>query len=52
MPSEFFDQGNIYPSVIYEPHGVCVGILPFNWLPAHAQGKLAAGNTMVLKPGE
>nr|UBX54552.1 aldehyde dehydrogenase [Aspergillus sp.] len=56
LPSEFFDQGNIYSSVIYEPHGVCVGILPFNWPPVHAGGKLApclaAGNTMVLKPGE
>ncbi|KAG2418080.1 hypothetical protein HFD88_001180 [Aspergillus terreus] len=45
-------DGNIYSSVIYEPHGVCVGILPFNWPPAHARGKLAAGNTMVRKPGE
>ncbi|CAI7602321.1 unnamed protein product, partial [Penicillium pancosmium] len=56
IPSEFFDQGNIYSSVIYEPHGVCVGILPFNWPPVHVGGKLApclaAGNTMVLKPGE
>ncbi|KGO36757.1 Aldehyde dehydrogenase, N-terminal [Penicillium expansum] len=56
LPSEFFDQGNIYSSVIYEPHGVCVGILPYNWPPVHAGGKLApclaAGNTMVLKPGE
>lgn len=56
LPSEFFDQGSIYSSVIYEPHGVCVGILPFNWPPVHAGGKLApclaAGNTMVLKPGE
>ncbi|KAL5355207.1 aldehyde dehydrogenase domain-containing protein [Aspergillus floccosus] len=56
LPSEFFDQGNIYSSVIYEAHGVCVGILPFNWPPVHAGGKLApclaAGNTMVLKPGE
>ncbi|KAL4982294.1 Aldehyde/histidinol dehydrogenase [Aspergillus falconensis] len=56
LPSEFFDQGNICYSVIYGPHGVCVGILPFNWPPVHAGGKLApclaVGNTMVLKPGE
>lgn len=33
-----------------------MGILPYNWPPVHARGKLApclaAGNTMVLKPGE
>ncbi|KAJ0115248.1 NAD/NADP-dependent betaine aldehyde dehydrogenase [Diaporthe amygdali] len=56
LPSEFFDQGNVYSAVIYEPHGVCVGILPFNWPPVHVGGKLApclaAGNTMILKPGE
>lgn len=56
LPSEFFDQGNIYSSIVYEPYGVCVGILPFNWPPVHAGGKLApclaAGNTMILKPGE
>lgn len=56
LPSESFDQGNIYSNVIYEPHGVCVGIVPFNWPPVHAGGKLApcvaAGNTMVLKPSE
>ncbi|KUI71340.1 NAD/NADP-dependent betaine aldehyde dehydrogenase [Cytospora mali] len=56
LPSEFFDQGNVYSAVIYEPHGVCVGILPFNWPPIHVGGKLApclaAGNTMILKPGE
>lgn len=56
LPSEFFDQGNIYSAVIYEPHGVCAAILPFNWPPVHVAGKvapcLAAGNTMVLKPGE
>ncbi|KAJ6443694.1 NAD/NADP-dependent betaine aldehyde dehydrogenase [Purpureocillium lavendulum] len=56
LPSEFFDQGNIYSAIVYEPHGVCVGILPFNWPPIHVGGKLApclaAGNTMILKPGE
>jgi acyl-CoA reductase-like NAD-dependent aldehyde dehydrogenase len=56
LPSEFFDQGPIYATVIYEPFGVCAGILPFNWPPIHTGGKLApalaAGNTMILKPGE
>jgi len=56
LPSEFYDQGSIYASVIYEPHGVVVGILPFNWPPIHVGGKLgpalAAGNTVILKPAE
>ena len=56
LPSEFYDQGSVYATVIYEPYGVCAGILPFNWPPVHAGAKLApglaAGNTMVLKPGE
>ena len=56
MPSECFDGGSVMSNVIYEPHGVCVGILPFNWPPVHTGGKLApalaAGNTMLLKPGE
>ena len=46
----------MYCTVFYEPHGVCCGILPFNWPPIHTGGKLApalaAGNTMILKPGE
>lgn len=56
LPSEFYDQGSIYASVLYEPHGVVVAILPFNWPPIHFGGKvapaLAAGNTVILKPGE
>ncbi|MCJ1291613.1 Aldehyde dehydrogenase mpl4 [Xylographa carneopallida] len=56
MPSEFFDQGSLYSATVYEPHGVVAGILPFNWPPVHAGGKLApalaAGNCMILKPGE
>lgn len=56
LPSEFFDQGNVYSTIIYEPLGVCAGIIPFNWPPIHVGGKLApclaAGNTMILKPGE
>jgi acyl-CoA reductase-like NAD-dependent aldehyde dehydrogenase len=56
LPSEFYDQGSVYATVVYEPFGVCAGILPFNWPPVHTGGKLApslaAGNTMILKPGE
>ena len=56
LPGEFYDRGAIYATVIYEPHGVCAGILPFNWPPIHTAGKLApclaAGNTIILKPGE
>lgn len=56
LPSEFYDRGSMYSTVLYEPYGVCVGILPFNWPPIHTGGKLApclaAGNTMILKPGD
>lgn len=56
LPSEMYDQGFIYASVIHEPYGVVAGILPFNWPPIHVGGKsapaLAAGNTVVIKPGE
>lgn len=56
LPSQFYDRGATYCTVFYEPYGVCAGILPFNWPPIHTGGKLApalaAGNTMILKPGE
>jgi acyl-CoA reductase-like NAD-dependent aldehyde dehydrogenase len=56
LPSEFYVQGNVHATVVYEPFRVCAGILPVNWPPLHAGGKLvpslAAGNTMILKPGE
>lgn len=56
LPSELYDQGSIYSSIVHEPYGVVVGILPFNWPPIHCGGKsapaLAAGNTIILKPGE
>ena len=56
LPSEFYDRGAMYATVFYEPYGVTCGILPFNWPPIHTGGKLApalaAGNTMILKPGE
>jgi acyl-CoA reductase-like NAD-dependent aldehyde dehydrogenase len=56
IPGEFHDAGSIYSSVVIEPFGVVGGIIPFNWPPIHTGGKaapaLAAGNTVVLKPGE
>ncbi|KAI0383237.1 dehydrogenase [Hypomontagnella monticulosa] len=56
LPSQFYDRGSLYTTVVQEPYGVCVGILPFNWPPIFTGGKpapaLAAGNTFILKPGE
>ena len=56
LPGEFYDTGSIYTSTVYEPLGVVGGIIPFNWPPIHTGGKvapaLAAGNTVVIKPGE
>lgn len=56
LPSEFYQRGPINATVIHEPFGVCAGILPFNWPPIHFGGKtapaLAAGNVMIIKPGE
>ncbi|GAA5233206.1 aldehyde dehydrogenase [Verticiella sediminum] len=53
---EFVDYGNLYTATVREPFGVVAAILPFNWPPIHAGAKiapaLAAGNTVVLKPGE
>jgi acyl-CoA reductase-like NAD-dependent aldehyde dehydrogenase len=52
----FSDQGSVYVSTVREPYGVVAGIIPFNWPPIHVGGKvapaLAAGNSIVLKPGE
>ena len=31
LPSQFYDRGAMYCTVIQEPFGVCCGILPFNW---------------------
>jgi acyl-CoA reductase-like NAD-dependent aldehyde dehydrogenase len=55
VPSEFFDMGPVYSSVVLEPFGVVGAIIPFNWPPIHTGGKVAAalavGNTVVVKPG-
>jgi acyl-CoA reductase-like NAD-dependent aldehyde dehydrogenase len=56
LHGEILDQGPIEARVIYEPYGVVAAILPFNWPPIHFTKKcapaLAAGNTVVVKPGE
>jgi acyl-CoA reductase-like NAD-dependent aldehyde dehydrogenase len=56
LHGEIVDQGPIETSVYYEPSGVVAAILPFNWPPIHFTKKcapaLAAGNTVVVKPGE
>ena len=53
---DILDQGPIEARVHYEPYGVVAAILPFNWPPIHFTKKaapaLAAGNTVVIKPGE
>jgi acyl-CoA reductase-like NAD-dependent aldehyde dehydrogenase len=56
LHGEILDQGPIEARVVYEPYGVVAAILPFNWPPIHFTKKcapaLAAGNTVVIKPGE
>ena len=39
LPSEVYDRGPFLVTVVREPHGVCAGILPFNWPPIHTSGK-------------
>lgn len=56
LHGEILHQGVIEARVVYEPYGVVAAILPFNWPPMHFSKKcapaLAAGNTVVIKPGE
>jgi len=56
LHGEILDQGPIEARIVYEPYGVVAAILPFNWPPLHFAKKcapaLAAGNTVVIKPGE
>ena len=56
LHGEILNQGPIEARVVYEPYGVVAAILPFNWPPIHFSKKsapaLAAGNTVVIKPGE
>ena len=56
LHGEILDQGAIEARVLFEPYGVVAAILPFNWPPIHFAKKaapaLAAGNTVIVKPGE
>jgi acyl-CoA reductase-like NAD-dependent aldehyde dehydrogenase len=56
LHGEILDQGPIEARILREPYGVVAAILPFNWPPIHFAKKsapaLAAGNTVVIKPGE
>lgn len=56
LPSAARDQGHCIDLTMLVPFGVVGAIIPFNWPPIHAAGKiapaLAVGNTVVLKPGE
>ncbi|UOZ03470.1 aldehyde dehydrogenase [Amycolatopsis sp. WQ 127309] len=56
LHGDLLDQGPIEARVSYEPYGVVAAILPFNWPPIHFTKKsapaLAAGNTVVVKPGD
>ena len=56
LHGEVIDSGPIEARIKYEPYGVVAAILPFNWPPLHFAKKtapaLAAGNTVVIKPGE
>ena len=56
LHGEILDQGPIEARIVLEPYGVVAAILPFNWPPIHFSKKcapaVAAGNTVVIKPGE
>ena len=56
LSSDHVDLGFVTSSTVREPFGVVAGIIPFNWPPIHTGAKvapaLAAGNTIVLKPGD
>ncbi|MDL9978780.1 aldehyde dehydrogenase family protein [Microbacterium sp. ASV49] len=56
LHGELLDQGPIEARIIPEAYGVVAAILPFNWPPIHFAKKsapaLAAGNAVVIKPGE
>ncbi len=56
LPSDLYELGEINAQIYHEPFGVVAGIVPFNWPPLHTGAKiapaLAAGNTVIIKPGE
>ena len=56
IPSAARNQGHCLDMTTLTPYGVVGAIIPFNWPPIHAAGKIApaiaVGNTVVLKPAE
>ena len=56
LHGEARDSGPLLDVTELVPYGVVGAIIPFNWPPIHAAGKiapaLAAGNAVVFKPGE
>ena len=56
LAGSILEQGPIEARIVPEPYGVVGAILPFNWPPIHFANKcaaaLAAGNTVVIKPGD
>ncbi len=56
IPGDFYELGAINAEIYLEPFGVVAGIVPFNWPPLHTGAKiapaLAAGNTVIIKPGD
>ncbi|WP_312867808.1 aldehyde dehydrogenase family protein [Amycolatopsis pithecellobii] len=56
MPNQVRDTGGTLDITTLEPYGVVAAIVPFNWPPLHAAGKLApalaVGNAVVIKPPE
>jgi acyl-CoA reductase-like NAD-dependent aldehyde dehydrogenase len=56
LAGEYLDLGYVTSATVREPFGVVAGIIPFNWPPIHLGAKvapaLAAGNTIVVKPGD
>jgi len=56
IAGSYIDLGFVTSATVREPFGVVAGIIPFNWPPIHTGAKvapaLAAGNTIVVKPGD
>ena len=56
LHGEARDSGTLLDFTELRPYGVVGAIIPFNWPPIHTAGKiapaLAAGNAVVIKPGE
>ncbi|MER8073660.1 aldehyde dehydrogenase family protein [Streptomyces sp. NPDC094034] len=56
LPSSARASADMLDVTVLAPYGVVAGIIPFNWPPIHAAGKiapaLAVGNAVVVKPPE